>query len=992
MDYSLNAFTKPDLLTGNNKYEHEKQKIDAQHYIRIKEAPEILVITLRRFEYNTKSGARYKINTEFDISPTINLKHLMEDQNKDLIYDLKGIIIHAGTADSGHYISLVNNNRWYEYNDAEVSNISSQDAFKNAAAKGSISSANAYILVYTKSNLETYDDEKVVTYHSLKEYVPERIKEIIEAENKKFTLTQFAFSKTFLEKVEEMGIERELPFMINIAFHAQYDSFPQNFFDSILNDKIPSNPEFSIEFFNKNYDKFVSLLYNVSQSKLVKAIKDVIEKIVNMNEFTERAIFYTNLVDHLHDFINNKRNLSDALSLLQTFIYTDDETRNIGATFVDKLQNFLDELYTQSQGRSQIFISSIEIPDLFYILKNYPDKIDKEIIFKHASAIFLCPRNKGQFNQLLLEMYKNETIDIEELLKVCQTDITELWRDISTVVTSFDSPRTQSLIVAFLKKYTNLHEAVIDFIKFKVPESCKTILYPEIAFEILHSMTFSLSKNFRTKGKEIIFDAFPILNPEKGTDEVVSPNFDEFIDQFSQLWNDLPSQINENTVKQSDCFIELFAIFVKMIPFLENSVLDSTFRILEQLCDYKLFTHPNFNVYTLLNAISFFPPQIVNENISHIADLVIVPLEKSHEDTVKCAPEISAFLHLLESIPVDDDNKLDFIRTIMSTKIMQHSFEFFFDMQDNSPEFHLLLEQYAKLATSCDDQDAQSILVDFVNGINIDKLASKPYNFYNLIHASITLLNQEQCALIIINTTGLLKNQEKLLKQDVSDVFCYITALISNFKFQPDLIQTIEDRDHQLPAIAQIANLISSSDIKINVKQSIMQLVTIISDHSEKLAISILSGLLTSLKLKINEEDSIIKPIMSLILDILLHESRFKKSFQKGMHSLMDACQSNSNIFYHCIIQKLCNNKETLLDLWNKAHMHGLAVDIKRHNSNIILSTLHEFLSIDGFCSLVLQLTQNQTLSNEMKAEFERIVELPYYQQAKDTVKSVIHQ
>ena len=35
-------------------------------------------------------------------------------------FDINGIIIHAGTADSGHYISLVKTDGWIEFNDAEV--------------------------------------------------------------------------------------------------------------------------------------------------------------------------------------------------------------------------------------------------------------------------------------------------------------------------------------------------------------------------------------------------------------------------------------------------------------------------------------------------------------------------------------------------------------------------------------------------------------------------------------------------------------------------------------------------------------------------------------------------------------------------------------------------------------------------------------------------------------------------------------------------------
>jgi ubiquitin C-terminal hydrolase len=44
------------------------------------------------------------------------------DNNKPLNYSLKGIVIHAGTSESGHYYSLIKeNNDWYKFNDQTVS-------------------------------------------------------------------------------------------------------------------------------------------------------------------------------------------------------------------------------------------------------------------------------------------------------------------------------------------------------------------------------------------------------------------------------------------------------------------------------------------------------------------------------------------------------------------------------------------------------------------------------------------------------------------------------------------------------------------------------------------------------------------------------------------------------------------------------------------------------------------------------------------------------
>ena len=47
-------------------------------------------------------------------------------------YKLKGVVIHLGTAESGHYYSLIqdrenNNGKWYEFNDTSVKDFDVND-------------------------------------------------------------------------------------------------------------------------------------------------------------------------------------------------------------------------------------------------------------------------------------------------------------------------------------------------------------------------------------------------------------------------------------------------------------------------------------------------------------------------------------------------------------------------------------------------------------------------------------------------------------------------------------------------------------------------------------------------------------------------------------------------------------------------------------------------------------------------------------------------
>ena len=61
-------------------------------------------------------------------------------------YDLHGVVNHYGTLGFGHYVSFTRNpfdQKWYKYDDSEVSSIS----------RNSIVSENAYLLFYANPNV-----------------------------------------------------------------------------------------------------------------------------------------------------------------------------------------------------------------------------------------------------------------------------------------------------------------------------------------------------------------------------------------------------------------------------------------------------------------------------------------------------------------------------------------------------------------------------------------------------------------------------------------------------------------------------------------------------------------------------------------------------------------------------------------------------------------------------------------------------------------------
>lgn len=89
---------------------------------------------------NKKVNSRFEIFNELDIN---NYKVEKDDQKNE--YKLKGVVVHNGTADYGHYYSYILTDRqknvWKEFNDSNVKFFNFSDFEKETF--GGINNANS---------------------------------------------------------------------------------------------------------------------------------------------------------------------------------------------------------------------------------------------------------------------------------------------------------------------------------------------------------------------------------------------------------------------------------------------------------------------------------------------------------------------------------------------------------------------------------------------------------------------------------------------------------------------------------------------------------------------------------------------------------------------------------------------------------------------------------------------------------------------------------
>ena len=135
----LDLFTQKELI-DNIFCENCKTNQIFTKILRIERIPQYLVITLKRFKYTLMYKTKMDCSIKFPTN-NINLKPYItqkDNPEENKIYDLYAIINHIGNLSSGHYYSIIEQNKkWIKYNDSQVSDFTR-----------TFDTQEAYILIY----------------------------------------------------------------------------------------------------------------------------------------------------------------------------------------------------------------------------------------------------------------------------------------------------------------------------------------------------------------------------------------------------------------------------------------------------------------------------------------------------------------------------------------------------------------------------------------------------------------------------------------------------------------------------------------------------------------------------------------------------------------------------------------------------------------------------------------------------------------------------
>uniref|UniRef100_A0A0D9VHF0 Ubiquitin carboxyl-terminal hydrolase n=1 Tax=Leersia perrieri TaxID=77586 RepID=A0A0D9VHF0_9ORYZ len=150
----LKNFFSSEILNGDDKFFCDKccSLQEAQKRMKIKKAPHILVIHLKRFKYVEQLSRHKKLSYRVVYPMELKLGSMSEDA--DCEYSLFAIVVHVGSSPNhGHYVTQIKSHgNWLSFDDdtVQISEESTLQAFYGSPRENCANTEHGYILFYER--------------------------------------------------------------------------------------------------------------------------------------------------------------------------------------------------------------------------------------------------------------------------------------------------------------------------------------------------------------------------------------------------------------------------------------------------------------------------------------------------------------------------------------------------------------------------------------------------------------------------------------------------------------------------------------------------------------------------------------------------------------------------------------------------------------------------------------------------------------------------
>ena len=348
---SLEKLIEPEIIE-DYKCSNCKTKVTINKRLTLAKLPNILVIHLKRFSINYEYNQTEKINSFFEFPKELNLKEFCienvqkEDNDEDDIYlrnndyysyVLKGVNVHSGHANGGHYYSIINleregqgntmknvpftESKWVKFNDSNLSDYDLND-IPNECYGSKESATNAYLLIYERvkktpikvilNNNEKEKESKIIEFDentknaTIKKYDLSRENNVnVYNENDLYKLTFFDKNiKEYFKYIPYYDIKPKAPKEVYKQIMKDNNNLNYDNENTEISEIDFRKKEILNEFIKS--DKFIhtlALLNNMQKTKLLELTLDKIAETLKQNNLTRKM--KKDLLNELNYYLKN---------------------------------------------------------------------------------------------------------------------------------------------------------------------------------------------------------------------------------------------------------------------------------------------------------------------------------------------------------------------------------------------------------------------------------------------------------------------------------------------------------------------------------------------------------------------------------------------------------------------------------------------------------------------------------------------------------------
>ena len=588
IEESFNSFLKYELFTGENQIFSDTlgTKIDAKKYTRIKVAPPNLVLHLKRFEYSRSTFNYIKIKSRFEVPQTIDISPLLEDEKEtNTKYTLKGVVLHEGNANSGHYISLVKHKEtWIKCNDKNLSIFNFND-FMEETFGGQSSSFCAYLLFYS---LDVNDEISIQEEFDL---LSPSLKNKIENENHQFLEQQSIFSKNMVYLASHIqSTEIMTDYFINIFTHSSNgdDSY-------VISERLKENihknqkEKWLINYILSNFDDKIKPIYlNCDSNVIISSLNELIESTfqsLNKDDVLPLAeIFVRSFVDSLA-WRNFHHLLTVPLRFIKHFkiVEKEDWRCSISKKIEDFYQTLISEVVLEEvdfspafrilqritptglnsklvtlSNRKKILESMTNYSSYFNFVVVTKQSYQIDSIFKFYSSMTKQKFNSIKFIRLVINVLSYSDFDASSMIFKFHFSINSI--DVASMLLYYLRTMKPNLKEALVKHFRNcVCPLLIDF------NSEVFALGVQILQEIFDTVTFPSNLQFKDKKPSAATKWISKAQKEKLKEQIAIEKLKEKTESSEKLKEKVELESSENLEKNLNESTDTIESFEKVL-------------------------------------------------------------------------------------------------------------------------------------------------------------------------------------------------------------------------------------------------------------------------------------------------------------------------------------------------------------------------------------------------------------------------------------------